>query len=107
MKVILAQHYGVCFGVRDAIKQAEDLARLGELTILGELVHNPIAKERLTALGAVESSLGARSATTKKGMVTAHGASDQAVAIWRDRGHEGNDCNWPFVHQASSAWFDI
>jgi 4-hydroxy-3-methylbut-2-enyl diphosphate reductase len=107
MKVILAQHYGVCFGVRDAIKQAEDLARLGELTILGELVHNPIAKERLTALGAVESSLEARSATTKKVMVTAHGASDQAVAIWRDRGHEVIDGTCPLVHQAHQALFDL
>ena len=107
MKVILAQHYGVCFGVRDAIKQAEDLARLGELTILGELVHNPIAKERLTALGAVQSSLDARSAPTKKVMITAHGASDRAVATWRDRGHEVVDGTCPLVHQAHQALFEL
>ena len=107
MKVILAQHYGVCFGVRDAIKQAEDLARRGELTILGELVHNPIAKERLTALGAVESSLDARSAPTKKVMITAHGASDQARATWRERGHEVVDGSCPLVHQAHQALFEL
>jgi 4-hydroxy-3-methylbut-2-en-1-yl diphosphate reductase len=107
MKVILAQHYGVCFGVRDAIKQAEDLARRGELTILGELVHNPIAKERLTALGAVESSLDARSAPTKKVMITAHGASDQARATWLERGHEVVDGSCPLVHQAHQALFEL
>jgi 4-hydroxy-3-methylbut-2-enyl diphosphate reductase len=107
MKVILAQHYGVCFGVRDAIKQAEDLARRGELTILGELVHNPIAKERLTALGAVESSLDARTAPTKKVMITAHGASDQARATWRERGHEVVDGSCPLVHQAHQALFEL
>jgi 4-hydroxy-3-methylbut-2-enyl diphosphate reductase len=107
MKVILAQHYGVCFGVRDAIKQAEDLARRGELTILGELVHNPIAKERLTALGAVESSLDARSAPTTKVMITAHGASDQARATWRERGHEVVDGTCPLVHQAHQALFEL
>jgi len=107
MKVILAQHYGVCFGVRDAIKQAEDLARRGELTILGELVHNPIAKERLTALGAVESSLDAGSAPTKKVMITAHGASDQARATWRERGHEVVDGSCPLVHQAHQALFEL
>lgn len=107
MKVILAQHYGVCFGVRDAIKQAEDLARRGELTILGELVHNPIAKERLTALGSVESSLDAQSAPTKKVMITAHGASDQARATWRERGHEVVDGTCPLVHQAHQALFDL
>jgi 4-hydroxy-3-methylbut-2-en-1-yl diphosphate reductase len=107
MKVILAQHYGVCFGVRDAIKQAEDLARRGELTILGELVHNPIAKERLTALGAVESSLDARSSPTKKVMITAHGASDRARAMWRERGHEVVDGTCPLVHQAHQALFEL
>jgi len=107
MKVILAQHYGVCFGVRDAIKQAEDLARRGELTILGELVHNPIAKEQLATLGAVEGSLEALSATTKKVMITAHGASNQAVAKWQERGHEVIDGTCPLVHQAHQALFDL
>jgi len=107
MKVILAQHYGVCFGVRDAIKQAEDVARRGELTILGELVHNPIAKERLGALGAVEGSLEAPSATTKQVMITAHGASNQAIAKWQERGHEVIDGTCPLVHQAHHALFEL
>ena len=107
MKVILAQHYGVCFGVRDAIKQAEDLARRDELTILGELVHNPIAKERLGALGAVEGSLDAPSATTKKVMITAHGASNRAVAKWQERGHEVIDGTCPLVHQAHRTLFEL
>jgi 4-hydroxy-3-methylbut-2-en-1-yl diphosphate reductase len=107
MKVLLAQHYGVCFGVRDAIKQAEDLARRGELTILGELVHNPIAKERLSELGAVESALDAASATTKKVMITAHGASNEAVAKWQQRGHEVVDGTCPLVHQAHEALFEL
>ena len=29
MKIQLAEHYGLCFGVRDAIAQAERLAREG------------------------------------------------------------------------------
>jgi len=107
MKVILAQHYGVCFGVRDAIKQAEDLARRDELTILGELVHNPIAKERLGALGVVEGSLDAPAATTKKVMITAHGASNRAVAQWQERGHEVIDGTCPLVHQAHQTLFDL
>jgi 4-hydroxy-3-methylbut-2-en-1-yl diphosphate reductase len=107
MKVLLAQHYGVCFGVRDAIKQAVDLARRGELTILGELVHNPIAKERLSELGAVESALDAASATTKKVMITAHGASNEAVAKWQQRGHEVVDGTCPLVHQAHEALFEL
>ena len=51
MKILLAEYYGLCFGVRDAIAEAERLARNGPLTILGELVHNPVVRSRLTALG--------------------------------------------------------
>lgn len=57
MKIFLAEHFGMCFGVRDAIAQAEALAAAGPLTILGELVHNPLVRERLRARGVHESSL--------------------------------------------------
>ena len=103
MKVILAKHFGVCFGVRDALQQAEESAQRGELTILGEMVHNPIAKEHLAALGAIESSLDAPAAKTKQVMITAHGASDRAVAAWRNRGHEIIDGTCPLVHHAHEA----
>ena len=32
MKIILAEHFGMCFGVRDALRQAETLAAAGPLT---------------------------------------------------------------------------
>ena len=43
MNIILADHYGLCFGVRDALRDAERLAAQGPMTTLGELVHNPVA----------------------------------------------------------------
>jgi 4-hydroxy-3-methylbut-2-enyl diphosphate reductase len=103
MKVILAKHFGVCFGVRDALEQAEQSAQHGQLTILGELVHNPIAKERLATLGAIESSLDAPDAGTQQVMITAHGASDRAIATWRARGHELIDGTCPLVRKAHEA----
>ncbi len=57
MKIQLAEHYGLCFGVRDAIAQAERLAEHGPLTILGELVHNPVVRERLAQRGVREGAL--------------------------------------------------
>ena len=57
MKIVLADHFGMCFGVRDAIAQAEQMAGQAPLTILGELVHNPIVRERLRAQGVIEGSL--------------------------------------------------
>ena len=56
MKIVLAEHFGMCFGVRDAIAQAEQLAEQAPLTILGELVHNPLVRERLRAHGVREAS---------------------------------------------------
>jgi len=107
MQVILAKHFGACFGVRDALKQAESLAQKGQLTILGEIVHNPIAKERLTTLGAIDSSLDAPAAATKQVMITAHGASDKAINAWRERGYEIIDGTCPLVHHAHTALRDL
>ena len=57
MKIVLAEHFGMCFGVRDAIAQAEQLAQQAPLTILGELVHNPIVRQRLRAQGVQEAAI--------------------------------------------------
>ena len=40
MRIIRAEHLGMCFGVRDAIALAIDQASAAPLTILGDLVHN-------------------------------------------------------------------
>jgi len=101
MKIQLAEHYGLCFGVRDAIAQAEALAGRGPLTILGELVHNPIVRERLTRQGVREGALhDAESARTPQVMITAHGASDKARAEWRNAGFGVADGTCPLVRQA-------
>jgi 4-hydroxy-3-methylbut-2-enyl diphosphate reductase len=101
MKIHIAAHYGLCFGVRDAIKEAERLAEAGPLTILGELVHNPVVRERLAARGIQEGSLAdIGSATSSQVMITAHGASDAARAVWRAAGYGVADGTCPLVRHA-------
>ena len=100
MKIHLAEYYGLCFGVRDAIAQAEQLASQGALTILGELVHNPVVRERLAQRGIREGALDAESAPTPKVMVTAHGASDRKRTEWRDAGFQVADGTCPLVRHA-------
>ena len=100
MKIVLADHFGMCFGVRDAIAQAEELAEQAPLTILGELVHNPIVRERLRAQGVAESSLDQPGATSGPVMITAHGASDAKRGIWRERGLNLIDGTCPLVRHA-------
>ena len=86
MKIILADHFGMCFGVRDAIAHAEALAAEAPLTILGELVHNPIVRERLRGKGINEASLNDLKSTADRVLITAHGASDFRRAAWRATG---------------------
>ena len=101
MKIQLAEHYGLCFGVRDAIAQAEKLAATGPLTILGELVHNPVVRERLDSLGVREGRLDSPgNAPTPQVMITAHGASDAARAAWRSAGFGVADGTCPLVKHA-------
>jgi len=100
MKIILAEHFGMCFGVRDAIAQAVDLAEQGPLTILGELVHNPIVRERLRAQGVAEGSLDQSGATSGPVMITAHGASDAKRAALREHGFHVVDGTCPLVRHA-------
>ncbi len=100
MKIQLAEHYGLCFGVRDAIAQAEHLAAQGPLTILGELVHNPVVRERLARRGVQEGALGGGPAPTAQVMITAHGASDRKRAEWRDAGFGVADGTCPLVRHA-------
>src|SRR5438128_2619360 len=101
MKILLAEHFGICFGVRDAIAQAEHLAREAPLTILGELVHNPIVRERLRAQGVQESSLEGRAEVlTRRVMITAHGASDKKREKWRAADFDLIDGTCPLVRQA-------
>ena len=100
MKVIVAEHFGMCFGVRDAIAQAEELTRDGSLTILGELVHNPVVRERLRTQGAREGSLDQMQADSQRVMITAHGASDLKRESWRAAGFDVFDGTCPLVRQA-------
>jgi 4-hydroxy-3-methylbut-2-en-1-yl diphosphate reductase len=100
MKIILAEHFGMCFGVRDAIAQAEELAQQAPLTILGELVHNPVVRERLRVQGVAEGSLDQAGLTSARVMITAHGASDSKRAMWRKRGFHVLDGTCPPVRHA-------
>ena len=101
MIIKLAEHYGFCFGVRDALAQAETLAEKGSLTVLGELVHNPIVRARLADRGVHESPLDDISLVpSARVMITAHGASDAARAAWTKAGHVVADGTCPLVRHA-------
>ena len=104
MNIHTATHYGMCFGVREALRRAHDAASSGPVTILGQLVHNPVVSRHLASLGVQEGRLDdVQSAATEKVMITAHGASDRDRAAWREAGHSVTDTTCPLVHRAHHA----
>ena len=97
MEVIRADHLGMCFGVRDAIELALDRADVAPLTILGDLVHNTAVLAQLRAKG-IASAKDVTDVATKTVMVTAHGASERALAGVRARGLDVVEATCPLVH---------
>lgn len=104
MNIILAKHHGMCFGVRDALRATHDAAKRQPVTILGQLVHNPLVDRHLSAVGARKGDLNdLGSSTTPHVVITAHGASDAYRERWRQNGHEITDTTCPLVHKAHQA----
>ncbi len=102
MKLLRATHLGMCFGVRDAIAYATAEATRQPLTILGELVHNDTVLASLRAQG-IAIAPHHPDAATPTVMVTAHGASDTAIAAARARGHHVLEATCPLVRVAHRA----
>src|ERR1700756_5428097 len=76
MKILRAEHMGMCFGVRDAIALAKSTS--APLTILGDLVHNETVLADLRARGIEIKQLPGEVAT-RDVMITAHGTSERAL----------------------------
>ena len=47
LNIHLASHYGMCFGVRDALAVTRNTYDENEVTVLGQLVHNPLVSQEL------------------------------------------------------------
>jgi 4-hydroxy-3-methylbut-2-enyl diphosphate reductase len=102
MRLLRATHLGMCFGVRDAIALALEHAAAGPLTILGDLVHNPTVLDTLAARG-VAAARDVSEVRTGTVMVTAHGASQRALARTRALGLTVVEATCPLVHVAHRA----
>ena len=103
MKIHLAEHFGMCFGVRDAIEATGKLAgeRSGEVTVLGELVHNPVVESNLKNRGVRTADLNdSNSAETDAVVFTAHGVSDRVRKEWAATGRDIVDTTCPLVKKA-------
>ena len=99
MKVSLASALGTCFGVEDAINLALEPQFKGELTIVGQLVHNRQVNESLKKNGVsvVDGANALDQIKTKKVMITAHGAAEKMKKKLTDAGLVVFDASCPLV----------
>lgn len=104
MKIHLATHYGLCFGVRDAIAMAEDLTRQGPLVLQGQLVHNPVVREQLARRGVREIE---RANHAPRILISAHGVSERERSRLQATGARVYDATCPLVHHAHAKLKDL
>jgi 4-hydroxy-3-methylbut-2-enyl diphosphate reductase len=102
MKILKAEHLGMCFGVRDAIALARETAAREPLTVLGDLVHNETVLAELRARG-IQIQQRPENVTTPTVMITAHGTSQKMLHETRARGFQVIEATCPLVHVAHRA----
>lgn len=105
MKIIRATDMGMCFGVRDALQIAKEIDVPSEVTVYGELVHNPEVNRQLSRAGFHQSSETQRNETvpTPLVMITAHGVSNAARSRLHASGKTLVDTTCPLVRRVHDA----
>ena len=105
MRVIRAETMGMCFGVKAAIAAAQAEARPSDVTIRGELVHNPAVLDDLSRRGFAQRPEARRDEPidTEGVLITAHGVSDRRLSALRDSGKRIVDTTCPLVRSVHAA----
>lgn len=103
MKVKVAQHAGVCYGVERALKMALEAAESGShVRTLGPLIHNPQAVADLREAGVdVAASLDEASSGTV--VIRSHGVAPAIIAEATAKGLDVIDATCPHVSKAHEA----
>jgi 4-hydroxy-3-methylbut-2-enyl diphosphate reductase len=106
MKVIAAEAMGLCFGVRDALAVARGVHTPAQVTVFGQLVHNPVVTRELAGRGFRQvEELGREMVPlgTPDVLITAHGISDRERAELAAMGKNLIDSTCPLVRKAHAA----
>ena len=109
MKIIRAEEMGMCFGVRDALQIADEVSRPADVTVYGELVHNPVVNHRLSKAGFHQSRENGRepNVTTPLVLITAHGISDKERNELQANNKQVIDTTCPLVQRVHKAASDL
>jgi 4-hydroxy-3-methylbut-2-enyl diphosphate reductase len=103
VKVTVARHAGICYGVERALKLADEAAATGRTVhTLGPLIHNPQAVEALRARG-VEAAACLEEAGEGILVIRTHGVDPAIIEAAAARGLDVIDATCPFVSSAQQA----
>jgi 4-hydroxy-3-methylbut-2-enyl diphosphate reductase len=99
MKVVRADVMGMCFGVRDALREADRVAEPRQVVIHGELVHNEAVLTGLKSRGFTLLEESGRTARHQAStvMITAHGISQAERGRLESAGKRLLDTTCPLV----------
>jgi 4-hydroxy-3-methylbut-2-enyl diphosphate reductase len=100
MNVIVAEHLGMCFGVRKALDMANAITHPEGVTMHGEIVHNPQILARLASRGFVMQPENERPVPlTAEVLITAHGVSERERSRLLAAGKLLHDTTCPLVRR--------
>lgn len=107
MRIEIARHAGVCYGVERALKLAMEAADRGTTVhTLGPLIHNPQAVAELKEQG-VEVAACLDDADDGILVIRSHGVDPAIIAAARERGLDVVDATCPFVSAAHTCAHDL
>ncbi len=103
MRVEVARHAGVCYGVERALRMAQEAAERGSnVHTLGPLIHNPQAVADLREAG-VEVAGCLDEADDGILVIRSHGVEPATIAAARNKGLDVVDATCPHVSKAHEA----
>jgi 4-hydroxy-3-methylbut-2-enyl diphosphate reductase len=103
VKVTVARHAGICYGVERALKLADEAAATGTTVhTLGPLIHNPQAVEALRSRG-VEVAGCLEEASDGILVIRSHGVDPAIIDAAAAAGLQVIDATCPFVSSAQQA----
>lgn len=96
MKIVVANHAGFCFGVKNAIDLSLKAKRRGTVCTLGELIHNSRAIEELKRQG-IHAKEAVDQIDTRQVVIRSHGATPQVFHDLAVLGFKVIDATCPLV----------
>ncbi len=100
MQILLARHAGFCFGVKRAVKIAEESgAKYSKVNTLGDIIHNPQVVNQLKLKGVVPVS-SVSECLDNPVIIRSHGVTRDSYKELQARDIEIIDATCPFVRKA-------